>query len=280
MSKQGRGFLTIAQNTTVDYLRLAYVQAMSIKIVMPDSKYAVIVDTKTSEKITDQHRKVFDHVILLSEDHAVDQDWKLNNEWQVFALTPFKETIKLESDILFTRSVKHWWDMFRFRDVVLSLGCRDFLGTLSANRDYRKVFDDNNLPDVYNGIMYFRHSQTAADFFQTAKLIYDNWQQVSQYLLKNCRDPQPTTDLVYALTAQTIGREKTTLPTADFINFTHMKSNINDWPNKPWCKIVVNELEVPMIRINNQNQYHPLHYYEKDWISDRIINLYERRIWN
>ena len=39
-----RGFLTIAQNTDgVDYLRLAYAQAMSIKLTMPGSQYCVIV---------------------------------------------------------------------------------------------------------------------------------------------------------------------------------------------------------------------------------------------
>ena len=43
-----QGFMTIAQNTAdVDYLRLAYVQAMSIKLTMPDSLYAVAVDKNT-----------------------------------------------------------------------------------------------------------------------------------------------------------------------------------------------------------------------------------------
>jgi len=49
--KEQQGFLTIAQNTdTVDYLQLAYVQAMSIKLTMPGSKYAVIVDSATKQQ--------------------------------------------------------------------------------------------------------------------------------------------------------------------------------------------------------------------------------------
>jgi len=118
-----QGFLTFAQNTEVDYLQLAYVQAMAVKLTMPGSQYAVIVDKQTLAQVSDSHRQVFDYVIELPEDHAEDEHWKLSNEWQAFYLTPFKETIKLESDLVFTRSIDHWWTAFRLRDLVLSIGC-------------------------------------------------------------------------------------------------------------------------------------------------------------
>ena len=278
MSKLAQqGFLTIAQNTDVDYLRLAYVQAMSIKLTMPKAKYAVIVDESTAKQVTDQHYKVFDYVITFPEDHAKLDQWKLANEWQVFNLTPFKETIKLEADLLFTRSIEHWWTAFRLRNVVLSIGCRDYLGNVSENRTYRQVFDDNDLPDTYNGLMYFRYSQMASDFFNRARLLYANWDHVRDNYLINCRDDQPTTDLVYAITARIMGVESCTLPACDFINFTHMKSAINNWPNIPsWPELVVCETELPMIRINNVNQYHPLHYHEKSWVTDEIVEEYEQ----
>ena len=65
-----QGFLTIAQNTDVDYLELAYVQAMSIKLTMPGSKYAVLVDNPTLEQVQDKHRAVFDYIIPFSTDFA------------------------------------------------------------------------------------------------------------------------------------------------------------------------------------------------------------------
>jgi len=143
-----QGFVTIAQNGQVNYLELAYVQAMSIKLTMPGSQYAVIVDADTMLQVTNKHRQVFDYVILLENDLAKDSTWKLNNEWQIFYLTPFKETIKLESDIVFTRSIAHWWHTFRLRNIVLSQGCRDYLQQTSSVRSYRRVFDDNDLPDI------------------------------------------------------------------------------------------------------------------------------------
>ena len=274
--QEQQGFMTIAQNTDVDYLRLAYVQAMSVKLTMPGSKYAVAVDGKTLESVTDAHRRIFDYVITIEDDRAKNDTWKMRNEWQVFYLTPFKETIKLESDLVITRDISHWWTAFRLKNIVLSTGCRDYLGRLSDTRAYRKLFDDNNLPDVYNGFMYFRYTPESAEFFHWTKEIFKNWEYVKDNLLKNCRDDEPTTDVVYGLAAQIVGEELCTLPEMDYINFTHMKPMVNKFSQAlPWNELVVHETELPMIRINNVNQYHPLHYQEKSWVTDELVKEYE-----
>jgi len=272
-----QGFMTIAQNIpNENYLDLAYVQAMSIKLSMPGSLYAVAVDEYTKTQLTDNHRKVFDYIIPIEQDFAKDEQWKLSNEWQVFYLTPFKETIKLESDIVFTRSITHWWDSFRLKNIVLSQGCKNYFGDTSNIRNYRKVFDDNELPDVYNGLMYFRYSQESSEFFQLAETIFKNWKYINDYLLKNSRDADPTTDVVYALAAKIFGVEKCTLPGLDFINFVHMKPAINGFTNNnSWHNLVLSETDLPMIRINNINQYYPVHYYAKDWVTEELIKEYE-----
>ena len=38
---------------------------------------------------------------------------------------------------------------------------------------------------------------------------------------------------------------------------------------------MVGETDLPMVRINNVNQYHPLHYHEKSWVTDDIVKEYE-----
>jgi hypothetical protein len=261
------GFLTIAQNTDVDYLHLAYLQAKNIKQTQKYNQYAVIVDKETLKSVTDEHKTVFDYVIELPVDYAEDSQWKLNNEWQVFNLTPFKETIKLESDLLFTRDVSHWLYALRLRDVCLSVNCKNYQGDTVIENIYRRTFEVNNLPNVYNGLMYFRYSQTAADFFQLAKTIFENWHTVSQELAQ-CEESQPSTDLVYAVTAKIVGEELCTIPTLDWFNFVHMKSNIQGWnDHQPWTDYVNVEYEDTMIRINNVNQYNPIHYYEKNFVD-------------
>lgn len=269
--KEQQGFLTIAVNSdTVDYLNLAYLQALNIKATQKIKSFAVIIDTNTAASITDEHRAVFDYII--ETNNSTTGPFGL--EVQVFWLTPFKETIKLESDLLFTSGIDHWWPAFRLRDIVLSYGCKNYLQQKAMSRRYRKVFDDNYLPDVYTGLMYFRYSQTAADFFRKAAQLFENWEEIKNNLL-NCRDPIPTTDVVYAITASILGEQYCTVPTLDFINFVHMKPSINEFnESAKFDDIFLTEFDQGMIRINNINQYHPIHYYQKDFVKEEMYDYY------
>lgn len=280
MNRQGVGFLTFAQNTDkVDYLRLAYAQACNFKSIHQNLPYAVIIDQFTKKELTESCKEVFDYIIELNHDeNHSNSDWKLANEYQAFALSPFKETIKVESDLLLTRSIEHWLHAFRFRDVVLSLNCKNYRQIKSNVRTYRHFFDENDLPDVYNGLMYFRFSVFAQSFFQLAQQILYNWDYLKTHVLKNCREDSPSTDVLYAVTAKTIGIENCTLPSFDFINFVHMKPSIQRWSDSDdWQKMTIVEQDEDMIRIHNLNQYHPLHYYEKSFMTDERLKYYEQR---
>lgn len=268
--QEQQGFLTIAQNTSdVDYLRLAYLQAINIKNTQKTNRTAVIVDSATfTQTQTPACQSAFDYILLLDQDDALSENWKLSNEWQVFWLTPFKETIKVESDLLFTRSIDHWWSALRNREIVLSHGCKDYQGQTSSVRKYRRVFDSNTLPDIYNGLMYFRYSSNANKFFTIAKGLFKHWETVRDTCLVDCRDKNPTTDVVYALAANLIGRENCTIPTLDFFNFVHMKPAIQGWSDaQSWLDHVIIEHDDSMIRVNNLNQYYPFHYQDKRFLD-------------
>lgn len=271
--KEQLGFLTVAVNTdNTNYLELAYVQALNIKQTQKNNKFAVVVDKNTHKQVSEKYKKVFDYIIEAPEHNY----GPYGSEAFLFELTPFKETVKLESDLLFTRSIDHWINIFRLRDIVLSTGCKNYIQHNSNVRKYRRTFDDNHLPDIYNGLMYFRFTKTAKDFFDKTKEIFANWDTIKN-ALKNCREDIASTDMVFALAAQIIGREVCTLPSADFVNFVHMKPAINNFDNDlKFKEVFVTEFDKNMIRINNINQYQPLHYYDKDFISNTIIDYYER----
>ncbi len=277
--KEQQGYVTFAHNTPeVNYLELAYLQCLNIKCTQQINSYAVIVDQKTLESVEQRHRDVFDYIIPVDHDYNRPEDnYYFGNEHQVFKLTPFKETVKLESDLLFTRSIDHWWTAFRLKNVCLSTGARTFLGINFTIRKYRELFDANELPDVYNGLMYFRYSQEAAVFFDTARYILFNWQYVRTGL-KNCLEEYPSTDVLYGLTALMVGKEMCTMPSLDFLNFVHMKSAGNGWSdNRNWLETVMHEQDGDIVRINNINQYHPVHYHDKQFATRELIEYYERR---
>lgn len=277
--KEQQGFVTFAQNTDeVDYLNLAYLQCLNIKATQKENKYAVIVDTATLEKVNDIHRNTFDYIITLPYDNNDSTDTrKFANEYKVFRLTPFKETIKLESDLLFTRTIDHWWTAFRLRNVCLSTGAKNYLGLNKTIKKYREFFEANSLPDVYNGLMYFRFSQEAKNFFDCARYIQENWEYVKP-TLKKCLEEKPSTDVLYGLAALMVGEESCTIPSMDFINFVHMKSGFNGWSDSySWLDTVMNERDGDVMRINNINQYDPVHYYDKAYATQELIEYYESR---
>jgi hypothetical protein len=277
--KEQQGYFTFAQNTEdVNYLELAYTQALSIKCTQKINKYAVAVDATTKELITDRHRKVFDYIIDIKQDsNALDSKWKLANEWQAWWLTPFKETIKLESDILFTRNVDHWWDGLRNQEVCLTTKIRDYEGTVSRCRVYRELFEVNNLPDVYNGIMYFRFGTVSMEFFNTARMIYQNWDVFREEILSKCHEDTPSTDVVYAIATQIVGVEKCTMPSLDYPTFAHMKGAINRLnASDDWRDYYYHQLDDQLqMTIGFSRQLYPVHYYQKSFVTPELLAKYE-----
>jgi hypothetical protein len=278
--KEQQGFVTFAiNNDDTNYLDLAYIQALNVKATQKDNKYAVLVDAPTYELIEDKHRKVFDYIINLHNDgRSLSGTKNFENEWKVFYFTPFKETIKLESDLLFTRSIDHWWTAFRLKNICLSTGAKSYKGINTTIRKYRELFNENKLPDVYNGLMYFRFSQEARNFFEAARYIQHNWDYVKTGL-KKCLEDKPSTDVLYALAALMVGEETCTMPGMDFINFAHLKPAINGLPeSESVTDAYVTEFDNGMIRINNINQLAPVHYYEKDFVTQEMREWYESRV--
>ena len=183
------------------------------------------------------------------------------NDAMVFGQTPFRETIKLEADMMIASPIDHWWTMFRHRDVVISTGCRNWRGAVSTARHYRKVFDDNQLPDVYNAITYWRLSSTAKEFVGLTRAIFDNWSEFKK-LIKFPPEVADT-DLVYAMAAQIMGPEQVTLPFADYPQIVHMKRHHAGTETQDWTRELVWEMDP--LRINTIAQWGAFHYNVKDW---------------
>ena len=185
------------------------------------------------------------------------------NDWQVFAASPYRETIKLEADMMCASPIDHWWRLFEHRDVVVSQGARDFYDKPAESRQYRKLFDTNNLPDVYNAITYWRRSHTAKEFFDLVRTIFEQWPEYKT-LLKFAEEV-PSTDVVYAMAAVIMGVERVTLPKGFGPTIVHMKPGIIATSAEDWREELVWEHTQPGLRINTIAQWGMVHYHMKDW---------------
>jgi len=249
-----RGYLIPAIDTeSTDYLSCAIKLARSIRQWHPDANISVISVKRCSDP-------VFDHVIPLPYGDLGG----FANDWQVFVASPYRQTIKLEADMICASPIDHWWTLFERRDVVISQGARNFYDQPAQSRYYRKIFDQNNLPDVYNAITYWRLSNTAKEFFDLVKLIFDHWEDYKKIL--KFPDDYATTDVVYAIAAQIIGPENVTLPLGLGPTIVHMKQYINPIQGNDWTKELTWENDP--FRINTVAQWGLVHYHIKGWKNE------------
>lgn len=259
-----RGFVILAQNTkNVDYVKCAEALAQSIKKNMPNES-VTLISNNTSES------KCFDFKIPLPQgDLYPESSWKLSNDYQVYGASPYEYTIKLEADMYIPRSIAHWWEILSPKDLVVSTTIRNFKQEISEIKAYRRFIYDNNLPDTYNAITYFKKSNLAEKFFDTVKEIFENWDDFIK-ILKCNPDEKATTDWVYALACHILGVENTTLPSFKEMSMIHMKQFISGSPSDNWTDTFIYEILDHSLRVNTIPQKYPFHYHVKTF-ADSIL---------
>jgi len=268
------GYLCIAQNGEYDYLRMAYLQALSCKLTQNIvNNFSVIVDAETAEQITDDHREVFDKIIVLKNDLAQNSKIKMQNECQVFNYSPYKNTIKTECDMLFTSDLNWLWDTYQPFTYNFTQSVYTYDGHIIDNRTYRHQFDDNLLPNIYSAWTYFTYDTTCKEIYDTMRLIIDDWSWFRDNYLINCRYDEPRTDEVYALALKILDIK----PTNSQFGFVHMKPKLQRLPsNCDWTEQLIFELDSKFTpTIGYYKQTRPLHYVEKTFVTDEILDKYE-----
>ena len=238
----------MAQDTeTTSYTKCAETLKKSILRVMPDANVTII----TTDMLPHGDLGGF------------------ANDWQVYEASPYDYTIKLEADMYIPRNIDHWWDVLKHRDIVVSSTIRNFMQEISDVRVYRRFIDDNNLPDVYNAITYFKKSDVANQFFSIVKDIFENWDEYKK-ILKCNQTELVTTDWVYSIACHIMGVEKTTMPTFTEMSMVHMKAFVNNNVTENWTDTFVYECLPDQIRVQTVPQQYPFHYHVKNF-CDKIV---------
>ncbi|MBT3525921.1 MAG: hypothetical protein HN482_06445 [Bdellovibrionales bacterium] len=277
--KRERGFFTFAQNSeSGDYLRMAYALALSLKKSQSQNPW-LTVGVSSGTDIPKRYRDVFDEVIEIPfEDLAKDDAWKLKNEWKAYLMTPYQETIKLDADMLFFSDFSCYWDLFEC-DIEICSNVLTYREELFTTNYYRKTFTLNQLPNTYSALTFFRQSPEGQLFFELLKDIFLNWDDFSLHLIE--KEPQAvvTTDVAYSLAVKLLEKPNY-LPDRAFQRFIHMKNLGQQWEanlQPEW-----NEYVKPHMTPNSElfigpfKILSPLHYHCKDFLTDRMIKIYER----
>jgi hypothetical protein len=193
--------------------------------------------------------------------------------------------VKLDADMLFTADIDPWWDIMARQEMVLCSDAKTIYGTPIppvAENPYRECFAANDLPDVYSAFMFWRYGKVAQEFFSMSESIFHNWQRFFETFLEAQTRPQEfSTDVAYAVALKALARDDLTSAGLPVPAFVHLKSRLQDWPNtsEEWTRAVPVYLASDLtLKVAQVKQHLPVHYHDKAFLTDAIIETYEKRL--
>lgn len=277
-----RGFFTFAQGPI--YLRAAY--ALGLSLLNQGGPYKLTVGVESRDVLKNAaypYDDVFDVVEIPWGDHAKDSKWKMENEWKAIYMTPYDYTIKLDADMLFFGDIASWWPVLEQSDMVFATKVMTYRGEVANGDPYRKVFTVNELPNVYSGFFFFKKSPAAHEFFKLAEQIFYDWQRFYyEFLEPNERPTIFSTDVAYAIAAKILGiTELNNHPNSGIPTFTHYKARLQNWPVETLIGEHVSDHVTAHFtrdcncKIGGYLQQYPLHYHEKNFLTEEMIKFLE-----
>lgn len=304
--KRQQGYITIAQKSgKTNYLRMAYALALSLRATQSTVPYLAVA-VLPGTKIPKKYMAVFDEVVEIPwGDDAATEEWKVQNKWKVYHITPYEETVLLDCDMLFTTDVSDWWNLMSLRKMWATTMPRNFRGEPITNSAYREIFIQNQLPNIYSAFMYFKQDEDVHRVFDYARRQVYYWSDMRNYYryrevsdidsaiyASNSRFryswthhyktfPQKVSgDLMFAQAIKSLGMGNEFAPIVNLPTFVHMKisdqgigeTGVDNWNEVlPWT--LKNDLT---LTVGNYVQRYPFHYVNKDFLNADITRKLER----
>jgi hypothetical protein len=271
--------LIVSDDSKNDYYKMAYALAVSIKNTQKEGydKVAIVVDDKSKLKKF-KSLWVFDHIIQWSE-----QSFWNGRSW-MDRLSPFENTVCLDSDMIFLRDYSHWIDFFleSNSDLYVCNKSYTYRGEVVNDEYYRKAFLKNELPNFYSMWTFFKKSSRYEDFFDLNRKIIENQTEFINNFLTDYKPKIVGTDESFALSSKILGITDEISYELEFPKIVHLKPMIQNWPwaADDWSDHVSFYLgNDGSVKIGNYSQDSIIHYVKKDLMTDEYINVLEEILW-
>lgn len=264
-----KGYLMVA--TGLDYIHQAEVCAKSIKKTQAINNVSIMTDQP--ELVS--NKNLFDSIIHIpSQDNNQQEFYRTDIRWKTFHVTPYEETVVLDTDMIFLTDVSEWWKYLSNYDVCFTKNVRTYRNTAIVNNYYRKTFVENNLPNLYCAFHYFKQNQIALDYYLKLKQVCRNYKKYYEIYTPKQTPDLSSMDVNHAITVLEQGLDNYIFEPASFV---HMKSHVQEWENSNsnWLDTVpfyfTNNME---LKIGNYLQHGIFHYTENAF-CDKIGKYFD-----
>jgi|TARA_R110000796_G_scaffold64049_9_gene148244 hypothetical protein len=263
--KQGYGYLTFALNTgDTDYESMAMLFALSVKATHAHKMPMAVIVNDTDSCRQDLY-DVFDHVIQVPKREVVNN---MQYEALICDVTPFKETVKFESDMLLTSDISIWQHHYRNYDLCFTSYVLNNRQEKANDKRYRTFIRKNLLPNVYSGLYYVRTTRSTVMLMKEVWRIFSDWHsEIKKYRL--WEKHEPSTDFAMSMALNNLNFDnvcdKSPLPT-----FVH---------NKPAITGEMRYWSIPdpqSVIVNGQRLSYPWHYHDKHICTPELIARYKK----
>ena len=264
--------MLLAQNNDKeDYVEQSIALAMSAK-KFNDISVTLI----TNDNVPSRYKKYFDNIQPISwGDMAEYSDWKIENRWKVFHQSPYKETIVMDTDMLILKNIDYLWKFYSNYELFFTTNPVTYRNEKITSDYYRKMFTENNLPNIYSALYYFKRTEFTHNFFAYLEMVVKNFDEFQKDLCPNKTQDKLSLDVAIAMTIKLMGIEsQVTNQNSTVSKFVHMKSFIQNWksPMTSWQNLVsshfTNNLD---LYVGNHRQTNIFHYTEKSFLKDTSI---------
>lgn len=273
-----KGFLVLAQNTdTVNYVKQAYALALSIKFSQQGCKSISLI---TNDPVPKKYQRVFDQIIPIPwTDDAKDASWKVENRWKFYHVTPYEETIVLDTDMLLLDDISDWWEYLGHREISFCSKIKNYkLETIEQDHFHRKAFIVNNLTNPYFALHYFKKTDTSYNFYKALEFISYNWELCYTEFAPKEYQNWLSMDLAAAIAIEMLGLHGQAIDVCSPLEFVHMKIPLQKWSPMPvhWPDVVEYYFNKDRrLIVGNIKQPKLFHYVEKDFISKKLLTQLE-----
>ena len=272
-----KGFVVLAQNTAdVDYIKQAYALALSIHTTQTENKISLL----TNDAVPDDYLSVFDQIIPIPWEDT-DSRFRAENRWKIYHVTPYDETIVLDTDMLMIKNIDNWWWYAQDHDLLFCETTLNYKGDAISSSMYRKTFVENSLPNTHFALHYFKKSEIAEYFYKTLEFVVNNWAWCYGKFAPNHYQDWLSMDLASAIALEMAGLNSAA-DVCSPLRFIHMKPGVQDWSPIPvrWTETIPYIFtQAGELIVGNIKQHHLFHYVENDFVEDNnIINKLKRII--
>lgn len=276
MDSESKGFLVLAQNTSsIDYVKQAYALALSIKI---SQNSVTNISLVTNDIVPDEYVSVFDKIIPIPWiEKTVESRYQTENRWKLYHITPYNETIVLDTDMLMLEDISIWWDYCKPYDIKYCSKILNHKLEQVIDEEHRKPFLWNNLANPYAALHYFKKSKKAHDFYKVVEFVCNNWEWAYGKIAPTAYQEWLSMDMTVAVAIEIFG-EVDIVDTCCPFEFVHMKPAVQKWDalSDTWQDTVPFVLNSKgQLIVGNIKQPKLFHYVEKDFLSEHIINKLE-----